>query len=101
MERTCNSPESGAVLCLMLSVSEACGSAAVVTSLSAQGIMISSSVLIDVWCPVRDAIVQWDAVASTVGENACGWAGLVVDTYEKLIAHLKSPKSDLFPLPHC
>ena len=65
----------------MLSGSEAAGSAAVVTSLSAQGIVISSSVLIDVRCPVRDAIVQWDAVVSTVGENVCGWAGLVVDSY--------------------
>ena len=83
MKRICNSLESGVVWCLMLSVSEACGSAVVVTSLSARGIVTSSSVHFDVRCLVRGAIVQWDAVESTVGGNACGWFELVVDTYGK------------------
>ena len=74
MKQTCNVLESGATWsCLILSASEACGSAAVVTSQNAQGIVIFSSVQINVLCHVRDVTVQWDAVVWTVGENACGW----------------------------
>ena len=53
-------------------VSEACGSAAGVEELNALGTVIFSSVHINVWCHVRAAIAQQDAVVSTV-EGKCGW----------------------------
>jgi len=80
--------ESGAASsCLMRSVSEACGGAAVVTNPNAQGIVTFLSAQINVLYHVKDVTVQWDAVVSTVGGNACG-REVVVDTF--FVAQLRS-----------